>query len=293
MLGLKRNSITFKTTLIYITLTLLNVSIFVLMVFENQWDLISENAILTAQSKGTNIRIKIDPLVENKNEIDADVLMKVKNELKTLGVFNYKVFSENGKVIYSLPEKENEAMASKSDFKSIIKAIQKSSFEDRIFYHELLQQGKIITLFIPISYGVDQTMVFKVPLNLTDMERQRTYLLRQCIVIAILVILIHILVAIVLAKIIINPIIMLTEATDKISAGDFNARVNILRNDEIGRLAISFNEMSVKLARMQDEARGANPLTGLPGNITIAQEIDRRLCDEQMSQVNRVKRTAK
>jgi diguanylate cyclase (GGDEF)-like protein len=239
--------------------------------------LISENAILTAQSKGTNVRIKIDPILENKNEIDEDALMKMKNELKALGVFGYKMFLENGKVVYPRPETEKAGMASKNEFKAIIKAIQKSSFEDKIFHHELLDQGRIITLYIPISYGLDQTVVLKAPLNLTDMDRQRTYLLRQCMVIAILVILIHIIFAVILAKIIINPVIMLTEATDKISAGDFNARVNILRNDEIGRLAISFNEMSVKLARMQDEARGANPLTGLPGNISIAQEIDRGL----------------
>ena len=56
--------------------------------------------------------------------------------------------------------------------------------------------------------------------------------------------------------------------------GDLAIRVPIVRDDEIGRLASSFNEMSVALQRMRDEARGANPLTGLPGNITIAKYID-------------------
>ena len=32
--------------------------------------------------------------------------------------------------------------------------------------------------------------------------------------------------------------------------------------------------MSVALQRMRDEAKGANPLSGLPGNITIASYID-------------------
>jgi len=53
----------------------------------------------------------------------------------------------------------------------------------------------------------------------------------------------------------------------------------VVRPDEIGALASAFNEMSVAIRNMHDEARGANPLTGLPGNITIAKVIDSRLKD--------------
>jgi GGDEF domain-containing protein len=35
--------------------------------------------------------------------------------------------------------------------------------------------------------------------------------------------------------------------------------------------------MTVSLRTMQEKARGANPLTGLPGNVEIAEEIDQRL----------------
>jgi diguanylate cyclase (GGDEF)-like protein len=70
------------------------------------------------------------------------------------------------------------------------------------------------------------------------------------------------------------PLKGLLEATHKISRGELDTRVPIVRDDEIGQLAISFNEMSVALQRMRDEAKGANPLTGLPGNITIAKYID-------------------
>jgi GGDEF domain-containing protein len=70
------------------------------------------------------------------------------------------------------------------------------------------------------------------------------------------------------------PLRKLNEATRRIAQGDLAIRVPIVRDDEIGRLASSFNEMSVAIQRMRDEARGANPLTGLPGNITIAKYID-------------------
>jgi GGDEF domain-containing protein len=76
------------------------------------------------------------------------------------------------------------------------------------------------------------------------------------------------------SKMILIPIRKLNEATHLISQGQLEIRVPIVRDDEIGHLASSFNEMSVALQRMRDEAKGANPLTGLPGNLTIAKYID-------------------
>ena len=57
---LNTHSIIFKTALIYFFLTLLNISIFVLMVFENQLDLIAENAVLSSQHKGSSLKYRID-----------------------------------------------------------------------------------------------------------------------------------------------------------------------------------------------------------------------------------------
>jgi len=55
MKGFNSKSIIFKTAVVYLFLTILNISIFILMVFENQLDLIAENAILNSQHKGTNL----------------------------------------------------------------------------------------------------------------------------------------------------------------------------------------------------------------------------------------------
>jgi GGDEF domain-containing protein len=91
---------------------------------------------------------------------------------------------------------------------------------------------------------------------------------------AVLIIVIHVIFALIISKMFIIPLRNLMEATHKISRGELDTRVPIVRDDEIGQLATSFNEMSVALQRMRDEAKGANPLSGLPGNITIAKYID-------------------
>jgi len=165
----------------------------------------------------------------------------------------------------------------KQEVSGVIKSIQKNSFENRIFYHDMERSKNVINLYIPVNYGVDKTVVVKAALSIKKVDEKMKYLIRQCIIIAILVIFLHIISAVVLLRTIINPILELSKATHRIAQGELQARVNIIRNDEIGELAISFNEMTVALERMREQDRGANPLTGLPGNISIAQETDQRL----------------
>jgi len=65
-----------------------------------------------------------------------------------------------------------------------------------------------------------------------------------------------ILTALYLAQNITNPIIQLTEVTSKIRQGDMRQKVNIKSNDEIGRLADSFNAMSNKLRKSYSSLEG-------------------------------------
>jgi len=56
MRGVSSNSIIVRTITAYAFVTILTVSVFVLMVFENQLDLIAENAIITSQLKASNFK---------------------------------------------------------------------------------------------------------------------------------------------------------------------------------------------------------------------------------------------
>jgi PAS domain S-box-containing protein len=59
--------------------------------------------------------------------------------------------------------------------------------------------------------------------------------------------------AYVVGKKISNPIVELTEATEKMAAGDLTHRVNIVRGDELGVLATSFNTMAEALGKKKQE----------------------------------------
>jgi GGDEF domain-containing protein len=270
------SSIGFKTALMYLFLTVLNISIFVLMVFENQLDLIAENAILNSQHTASSLKARIDRIAAGGSELSPVVINKIIKEAVALHIGDLMIFGENGNVFVDV---SNNAIGSRKaatvDELTMIKmAITQQGFEGRLFSSSVDRQRKTIVLYLPFTCGSDKIFVAAVKLVMKDIDRQMTYLYRQCLIIGVLVMLVHILFALLFSKMILLPIRQLGAATRKIAQGQLNVRVPIVRQDEIGQLASSFNEMSVSFQRMRDEAKGANPLTGLPGNIVIANYIN-------------------
>lgn len=85
------------------------------------------------------------------------------------------------------------------------------------------------------------------------------------------------LVATALSRTITNPIRELVAQATAIAHGDLSQRVEIETGDELEQLAQAFNKMGESLAIMKQTDQNANPLTKLPGNVTIQAEVQRRL----------------
>jgi len=84
-----------------------------------------------------------------------------------------------------------------------------------------------------------------------------------------------------LANTIVRPIQTLDLATRDILRGQLGKKVVISTGDEIEVLAHTFNHMSESLRQMKQKAEDANPLTGLPGNQGIFDEIKKRIHEKQ------------
>ncbi len=69
----------------------------------------------------------------------------------------------------------------------------------------------------------------------------------------------------------------LTQATKAIAAGSFDYPLGLEGQDEFGRLARDFAEMEQKLRELQAFNLDANPLTRLPGNLSIERELESRI----------------
>ena len=110
--------------------------------------------------------------------------------------------------------------------------------------------------------------------NMGDAIRQGSAL---CVAVAFGVILTMVPLCLLLIRVIIGPIRVLNEATKDISAGNLGLKVKVTTEDELGELAETFNEMTSALVKMKDKAENANPLTKLPGNNVIHEEIEKRI----------------
>ena len=96
MKGIKFHSIVFKTAIIYLFVTLLNVSIFVLMVFENQLDFIAENAIINSQLKASNFKYRIDNVLADGADLSGEYQQNPARS-RLAGYKTLSIFSEAGK----------------------------------------------------------------------------------------------------------------------------------------------------------------------------------------------------
>ena len=273
---LNSKSIMFKIAIVYIFVTLLNVTIFNVMVWENQTGLIMDNAILNSQHKGSSIKYKIDNIVGQNGDLSTSQINKILKAASELSVKDISLFTESGEIFVAIKNNKrlDKTVADANELRMINMAITKQGFEDKLFYHKVDKKNKSIALYIPFTYQNDKIAVAAIDFEMKDINKMMGYLYKQCIFIALLIIAIHLGFALLFSKMLVIPLKNLLAATQEISNGKLNIRVPVIGEDEMGQLGSSFNEMTVALQRMQSEAKGSNPLTGLPGNISIARYID-------------------
>lgn len=274
MIGRLLNSLAFRTGLMYLAMTIALISLFVILIFENQTDLIVQNAVLKSQEKSREL-LKVlegvlgDPLIW-KNDRQG-----LRQRLAELEIDQYRIFSENGEILLDSSRQASDGWASDDEFQEINEVLTRRTFEGKVIVQKI--EGRTLRVFLSFPLTNVTFGVLRFGLEMEDIGEWMNRLYRQVLLVVALVILINGGFALYLFVKIFRPLGVLVQAARTIQSGDLEMRVPIHQNDEIGELAQSFNEMGAAIARMHDEARGANPLSGLPGNRRIMQEIDTRI----------------
>lgn len=270
----KNSSMVAKIAIIYAVITIFNVTIFNIVIWENQTELIIKSSSMESQYKGAGIKYIADNIIHYTGKLDSSSIAQIEKECRLININISRIFDEKGNILNS---NQKNSETSQYEKQMINSSITKQSFENRIFAHKLNQKARTIDLFIPFTYDTDKKGVIYTVLQLNDIDRQMKYLYAQCVLISVIIIVVHILFALIVTKMFIIPLRKFFPVIKNISRGIFSSRVPIFGTDELGQLASSFNEMCLHVTRMQDEAKGANPLTGLPGNNVISKIIDNNL----------------
>ncbi len=268
---LKNRSMVTKIAVLYAVITIFNVTVFNIIIWENQTELIIKSSSHESQYIGAGLKSLVDNILHYSGDLDSKTIQQIEEEAKQIGIKINRIFDEKGKILNNV---DPGTEISQYERIMINSAITKQSFENRIFVHKLNQKERTIDLFIPFTFNTDQKGVLYTVLQLNDIDKQMKYLYGQCLLISVIIILVHIAFALIVVMIFIIPLRKFFPVIKDISKGNFHSRVPLHGTDELGQLASSFNLMCLEVTRMQDEAKGANPLTSLPGNNVISQTID-------------------
>ena len=131
--------------------------------------------------------------------------------------------------------------------------------------------------YVPLLINQNPRYVVRFTFGLANIQQAMDAVYQPSILMAIGVILLSGILVWVLIQAIMGPIQTLNQATQDIAAGNLTLTVQVETGDELQELAETFNEMTKALVKMKARAENANPLTKLPGNTVIHEEIDKRI----------------
>ncbi|MCK9294627.1 MAG: PAS domain S-box protein [Desulfobulbaceae bacterium] len=132
-------------------------------------------------------------------------------------------------------------------------------------------------IYTPISLEDARLGTVRLGYSYMAVEKEIASARRQIFVIGMITILIGGISAYLLAAFISLPIKKITDATGKVAAGDLITRLTIRRNDEIGILANSFNEMTENLRKTTISRDYVDNIIGSMNDTLVVLEPDARI----------------
>ncbi len=145
------------------------------------------------------------------------------------------------------------------------------------FYSSINDKTKMIEIYIPIWSEAAPKYIAKLSFSVANITKAMADILIPIALTSIAVIIGNLFMGFVLVRTVVRPIKVLNRATKEIASGNLDLNVRINTHDEIQELGDTFNIMTAALKKMKEKAENANPLTKLPGNNMIREEVERRI----------------
>lgn len=187
------------------------------------------------------------------------------------------IFDKNGVVIAATDQSKN---GSEVRAKDLIRWEELSALKEQSsIISDINSLNRKIDIFIGLKKDSTSPLLYtaKISFGLGDIQEVFSRIYGSMLFVSFLIILANILLGYLLSKMVLGPIKVLNEVTKIIAQGNLTVRTKIHTNDELEELGKTFNHMSEELIKMKDRAENANPLTKLPGNIVIHEEVDKRI----------------
>lgn len=205
-----------------------------------------------------------------KQLVDTEVIKKV------------VIFDPEGKIAAAT---ESQFVGENVRYKDLeyLEKLQNLTTQGKWFIPEIDRLRQNLEIYLPLKSGPDKPMAFiaKVSFPLGNIQEALLNVYKPVILTVIIVIAANLLFGYLLSKTVIGPIKILNEVTKKIADGELSIRTHISTKDELEELGLTFNHMTEELIKMKERAENANPLTKLPGNIVIHENVEAKINNNQ------------
>lgn len=155
--------------------------------------------------------------------------------------------------------------------------LSKATHGGEWFYSTINKNTKMIDVYVPILADSALKYIAKLSFSVANITKAIADIFIPIGLTAIAVIIGNLFLALFLVRTVVKPVDMLNNATKEIASGNLELNVKIETGDEIQELGNTFNVMTSALKKMKERAENANPLTKLPGNTMIREDVELRI----------------
>jgi diguanylate cyclase (GGDEF)-like protein len=267
-----------RITTLMILSSVIFISVFTFIQINNQANAVNRYNIYKAGMSSNLVNLNLEAIIRQAQPADLAKLVQaaIKEFKDTNTIEEATVFTPDGNIIAST---DHNLLGTSVGFKDLGR-VQVLSAEKWLAPDiDRTRQAIIMYLALQVDPGATAPLSYGVKLifPLGNIQEALTAVYKPVVNTAIIIILANLLLALAISKTVIGPIKVLNQVTKIIAAGDLNVRTKINTGDELQELGETFNNMTEELIKMKARAENANPLTKLPGNIVIHEQIEDRI----------------
>lgn len=247
---LRIRSITAKVAIAYLILAVISLALVCTVVYENQTDLIAQNAKYRVNAALAETITALDALPAAK---EADSASREERLNAIIGCAaksspSCALFTEKGELLKSAGGRT----VSPDDILSGMRSITGRDFAGKRYYSSVNEASYEISFFVPVETAPASDAVLAMSFSIKEIPSQLSALYRQILILIAALSLLHLIVGCVVYMLVIAPTKRLHAASTLIAAGDLSARAQIRQDDEIGDLGRTFNAMAASIQEKVD-----------------------------------------
>ncbi|MDH5716240.1 MAG: diguanylate cyclase [Spirochaetia bacterium] len=241
------NKIGSKVVLIYLFLMTVSTLSAVVMIFENQTDLISENSKIKLELKVENLINSMEQFSKSMLE-DSMFSTRNKTELIRELIEIISATEENFILVNELNEIEarsSNKISLPADFESHkIKAMANYQFSGESFFLEIDSKNMKTYFLIPLGIPLLEKYILILAYELQEIKSASTVLYKQSFITVFIFMLINLIFGLIHYRMVVSPVKEIYNISRQIASGNFDARAKVNGSDELAELSRSFNFMA-------------------------------------------------